>query len=41
MLQATVQLRRPAQPFGEYNAQMDALLAFISARTGLLLYNVR
>lgn len=41
MLQATVQLRRPAQPFGEYNAQMDALLALISARTGLLLYNVR
>ena len=34
-------LYRPAQPFGEYNAQMDALLAFISARTGLLLYDVR
>jgi hypothetical protein len=34
-------LCRPAQPFGEYNAQMDALLALISARTGLLLYDVR
>ena len=34
-------LYRPAQPFGEYNAQMDALLALISARTGLLLYDVR
>ena len=34
-------LYRPAQPFGEYNTQMDALLALISARTGLLLYDVR
>ena len=34
-------LYRPTQPFGEYNAQMDALLALISARTGLLLYDVR
>jgi hypothetical protein len=34
-------LYRPAQPFGEYNAQMDALLALISAHTGLLLYDVR
>ncbi len=34
-------LYRPAQPFGEYNAQMDALLALISACTGLLLYDVR
>ena len=32
---------RPAQPFGEYNAQMDTLLALISARTGLPLYDVR
>jgi hypothetical protein len=32
---------RPAQPFGEYNAQMDALLALISASTGLPLYDVR
>jgi hypothetical protein len=32
---------RPAQSFGEYNAQMDALLALISAHTGLLLYDVR
>lgn len=34
-------LCRPAQPFDDYNAQMDALLAEISARTGLLLYDVR
>lgn len=34
-------LYRPAQPLGEYNAQMDALLALISARTGLPLYDVR
>jgi len=34
-------LYRPAQPLDEYNAQMDALLAYISARTGLLLYDVR
>ncbi len=32
---------QPAQSFGEYNAQMDALLALISAHTGLLLYDVR
>lgn len=32
---------RPAEPFGEYHAQMDALLALISARTGLPLYDVR
>lgn len=33
-------LYRPALPFADYNAQMDALLAEISARTGLLLYDV-
>jgi hypothetical protein len=32
---------RPGQSFGEYHAQMDALLALISAHTGLLLYDVR
>ena len=32
---------RPGQSFGEYNMQMDALLALISAHTGLLLYDVR
>ncbi len=34
-------LYRPAQPFNDYNAQMDALLALISAKTGLPLYDVR
>jgi putative Ca2+/H+ antiporter (TMEM165/GDT1 family) len=34
-------LYRPAQPFADYNAQMEALLAEISARTGRLLYDVR
>jgi hypothetical protein len=32
---------RPAEPFGDYHAQIDALLALISARTGLPLYDVR
>ena len=32
---------RSGQSFGEYNMQMDALLAFITAHTGLLLYDVR
>jgi hypothetical protein len=32
---------QPAQPFGDYQAQMDALLALISARTGLALHDVR
>jgi hypothetical protein len=32
---------QPAQPFGEYHMQMEALLALISAHTGLLLYDVR
>ena len=32
---------QPGQPFEVYQAQMDALLALISARTGLPLYDVR
>jgi hypothetical protein len=32
---------RSGQSFGEYNAQMDALLALIAAHTDLLLYDVR
>src|SRR5262245_4824310 len=32
---------RPGPSFGEYHAQMDALLALISAHTSLLLYDVR
>lgn len=31
----------PAQPFGDYHTQMEALLALISARTGLPLFDVR
>lgn len=34
-------LHRPAIPFAEYNAQMEALIALISGLTGLPLYDVR
>ena len=34
-------LHRPAIPFAEYDAQMDALIALISGVTGLPLYDVR
>lgn len=34
-------LYRPAQPFDQYSAQMDAVLSVISAHTGLPLYDVR
>jgi hypothetical protein len=34
-------LHRPAIPFAEYDAQMEALIALISGITGLPLYDVR